>query len=111
MLRSRDVLFAALGLGLGLVVAARVSAAPIVVNAPPGTSPSMAPMLPPYPAPTEPGRSSAAAGCALQVTRVSDNTLVSVRDEGESQLVFVYTFDEAGRMQPVPQKARFFYKF
>lgn len=115
MLRWRDVFFLGAGLGAGLFGVLSVRAAPpLVVQVPQAPQPP----LPPPPLPRDPpspvsAATAAAAGCGegLVVTRLTDNTLVSVKDHGDSQTVLVYTFDDNGVMKPAPQKLRFFYRF
>lgn len=114
MSRWRDALFLGGGIVVGLLGAARVSAAPPIVVQAPQQQPLPLPPIPREVPPSTPGApTGAAAGCAdaLVVTRLSDNTLVSVKDHGDSQTVLVYTFDDNGVMKPAPQKLRFFYRF
>lgn len=116
MIRWRDAGFLTAGLVAGVVFAAKVSAAPpMVVSAPAGASPST-----PVVASLGGGSGSvqaarggpAVAPCAesVTVTRLSDNTLVSVKEHGDAQTVMVYTFDDAGLLRPSPQQAKYFYK-
>jgi hypothetical protein len=114
VIRARDLAFLTGGLLAGVFFAARVSAAPpIVVQAPPGTAGAAAPLDRGGYGPTTATLPGLPAPCASVpvVTRVNDDTVISVKDEGDSQLVFVYSFDDHGTMKAVPQKARFFYKF
>jgi len=52
--------------------------------------------------------SAPGAAGVLSVTRVNDETLVSVKDHGSSQTVIVYKIDEKGTAR-LTHKAKFFY--
>lgn len=114
MVRRRDAVLLAGGMLVGLVIASSVSAAPpIVVSAPPGASDTRPPTSPnalPVYAPDPSIGSRTMPAESMAVVRLNDNTLVSVKDHGDSQTVLVYTFDDRGVMKPSPQKMKFFYK-
>jgi hypothetical protein len=65
-------------------------------------------------APREPAppmmQAGAVAAGSLVVAALSPSTAIAVKDQGEYQTVFLYTIGMDGKLEPTPQKMKFFYK-
>lgn len=94
---SRSVVSAMVGgfaLGAGVAVAVMAQAQPVTAGAPAALAP--------------PALHAPAAACGPQVTALSADTFVTVKDGGDAQVVSVFKLDPQG-INRLSHKAKFFY--